>query len=135
MNVQHIVRNLYRQLLTLYPQNFREQLAESMEQTFNDRYIEMRKAKQGLFSFTVWTFAETTMGILREHALFISPGDIMQTILKTTGLSALISLLLILPFMIMEIVNRRNYNEDFPFAPSASSCFRLCEPGGQGNKT
>ena len=39
----------------------------------------------------------------------------MQTILKTFGSSALISLLLILPFMIMEVVNRRNFNEDFPF--------------------
>jgi len=40
----------------------------------------------------------------------------MQTTLQTLGSSALISLLLILPFMIMEVVNRRNYNEDFPFA-------------------
>ena len=39
----------------------------------------------------------------------------MQTILKTLGSSALISFLLILPFMIMEVVNRRNFNEDFPF--------------------
>ena len=39
----------------------------------------------------------------------------MQTILKTLGSSALISLLLILPFMIMEVVNRRIFNEDFPF--------------------
>lgn len=39
----------------------------------------------------------------------------MQTIPKTIASSALISLLLILPFMIMEIVNRRNFNEDFPF--------------------
>ncbi|RPI91644.1 MAG: hypothetical protein EHM40_15130 [Chloroflexi bacterium] len=39
----------------------------------------------------------------------------MQTILKTIGSPALISLLLILPFMIMEVVNRRNFNEDFPF--------------------
>jgi hypothetical protein len=38
----------------------------------------------------------------------------MQTILKTSGSSALISVLLILPFMIMEVVNRRNFNEDFP---------------------
>jgi hypothetical protein len=38
----------------------------------------------------------------------------MQTTLKTSGLSALLSLLLILPFMIMEVVNRRNFNEDFP---------------------
>jgi len=39
----------------------------------------------------------------------------MQTIFKTLGLSALLSFLLILPFMIMEVVNRRNFNEDFPF--------------------
>ena len=38
----------------------------------------------------------------------------MQTILRPFGSSALISLLLILPFMIMEVVNRRNFNEDFP---------------------
>ncbi|NTW12163.1 MAG: hypothetical protein HGA30_02505 [Anaerolineales bacterium] len=40
----------------------------------------------------------------------------MQTTLKNLGLSALIGFLLVLPFMIMEIVNRRNYNEEFPFA-------------------
>ncbi|MCI0549542.1 MAG: hypothetical protein L0287_01165 [Anaerolineae bacterium] len=38
----------------------------------------------------------------------------MQTILKTLGSSTLISFLLILPFMIMEVVNRRNFNEEFP---------------------
>ena len=38
----------------------------------------------------------------------------MQTMLKTLGSSALFSLLLSLPFMIMEVVNRRNFNEDFP---------------------
>ncbi len=106
---------LYKKLLTFYPQAFREQLAESMEQTFNDLCNEKRQTKQGLFGFVLWTFIETAMGIFREHLLLISPGDIMQTILKTLGSSALISLLLILPFMIMEVVNRRNFNEDFPF--------------------
>ena len=38
----------------------------------------------------------------------------MQTILKAFASPALISLLLILPFMLMEVVNRRNFNEDFP---------------------
>lgn len=38
----------------------------------------------------------------------------MQSILKTIGLPALISLLLILRLMIMELVNRRDFNEDFP---------------------
>ncbi|MEZ4860121.1 MAG: hypothetical protein R3C14_02380 [Caldilineaceae bacterium] len=38
----------------------------------------------------------------------------MQTIAKTHGPSAFLSFLLILPFMIMQIVNRRNLNEGFP---------------------
>jgi hypothetical protein len=68
---------LYKKLLKFYPQEFREKLAESMEQTFNDRYIEIRKAQQGLFGFTIWTFAETTQGILKEHVLLIIQGDSM----------------------------------------------------------
>lgn len=40
----------------------------------------------------------------------------MQNTLKRFSSSALISFLLILPFIIMEIVNRRSFNEDFPFA-------------------
>jgi hypothetical protein len=110
-----IIQALYRKLLMFYPQEFREQFSESMEQTFNDLCNEKRWAKKGLFGFVLWTFIETAIGILREHLLLISPGDSMQTILKTTGSSALISLLLILPFMIMEVVNRRNLHEDFPF--------------------
>jgi len=110
-----ISQALYRNLLRFYPREFREQLAESMEQTFNDLYKEKRQTKKELFGFVLWTFTETAIGIFREHLLLISPGDIMRTTLKTLGSSALFSLLLILPFMIMEVVNRRNFNEDFPF--------------------
>ena len=38
----------------------------------------------------------------------------MQTILKPLGSSALLGFLFILPFMIMEVVNRRNFKEEFP---------------------
>jgi hypothetical protein len=85
-----------------------------MEQTFQDLWNEKRQTKKGLFGFVLWMFIETAIEIFREHLLLISPGDIMQTILKTFGSSALISFLLILPFMIMEVVNRRNFNEGFP---------------------
>jgi hypothetical protein len=112
---QKIARVLYKKLLGLYPRGFREQLSESMEQTFNDLCNEKRQTKQGSFGFVLWTFIETAMGIFREHLLLISFGVIMQTILTTIGSSTLISSLLILPFIIMEIVNRRNINEDFPF--------------------
>lgn len=112
---QEIVQKLYKKLLTLYPRTFKEQLGESMEQTFNDLCTEKRRTKSKLFGFVLWTFLETATGIFREHLVLISPGDVMQSILKPVGSSALISFLLILPFMIMEVVNRRNFNEDFPF--------------------
>ena len=115
MDDQQTARRLYKKLITLYPQGFKERLAESMEQTFQDLWNEKRQTKKELFGFVLWTFIETAMGIFREHLLLISPGDLMQTILKPLGSSALISLLLILPFMIMEVVNRRNFHEDFPF--------------------
>jgi len=115
MYEQQTARRLYKKLISLYPQGFKERLAESMEQTFQDLWNEKRQTKKELFGFVLWTFIETAMGIFREHLLLISPGDLMQTILKPLGSSALISLLLILPFMIMEVVNRRNFHKDFPF--------------------
>lgn len=99
-------------LISIYPKTFREQFAESMVQTFNDLYKEKRNTNQSLFNFITWTFIETGVGILREHLL---QGDIMQTTIKKFSSSALFSFLLILPFIIMEIVNRRNFNEDFPY--------------------
>ena len=114
-NDQNMLPTLYKKLLALYPRTFRERLGESMEQTFRDLWNEKQQSKQELFGFVLWTFIETAIGIFREHLLLISTGDIMQTMLKTIGSPALLSLLLILPFMIMEVVNRRNFNEDFPF--------------------
>jgi hypothetical protein len=114
MYEQGIVHTLYKKLLALYPQTFKEQLGEAMEQTFQDLWNEKRQTKKELFGFVLWTFVETAIGIFRERLLLISPGDVMQTILKPLGSSAVISFLLILPFMIMEVVNRRNFNEDFP---------------------
>ena len=110
---RNIIPALYKKLITLYPRGFRERLGESMEQTFNDLYQE-RQTKTGQFGFALWTFIETAIGVFREHLLLSSPGDIMQLILTNLGLSAFISFLLILPLMIMEVVNRRDFNEDFP---------------------
>ena len=122
---QSTVRTLYKKLLSFYPNGFREQLAESMEQTFNDLCTEKRQTKKELFGFVLWTFIETAMGIFREHLLLISPGDIMQAILKTFGSSTLISFLLIAPLMIMEVVNRRIFNEEFPIVLFFSMWFNL----------
>lgn len=53
----------------------------------------------------------------------------MQTTLKNIGLSALIGFLLVLPIMVMEIVNRRNYNEEFPYMLFSFLWFNLFAVG------
>src|SRR5688572_15745247 len=107
---QSAVRILYKRLLTFYPRGFREQLAESMEQTFNDLCNEKWQTKEKFFGFVLWTFIETAIGIFRERVLLIIEGDIMQTILTNLRLPGLIGLLFVIPFMIMEVVNTQNFN-------------------------
>jgi hypothetical protein len=115
MDETRAVYALYRKLLTFYPREFREQVAESMQQTFSDLYHEKRRQKhRGLFGLVLWIFIETAIGIFREHLMLIHEGDVMQNIIASLRLPTIISFLLILPFMIMEVVNRRNLNEDFP---------------------
>lgn len=112
---QSMLHALYRRLIAFYPRVFKEQLGDSMEQTFNDLCNEKQQTQQLLFGFVLWIFIETAIGIFREHLLLISSGVIMQTIRKSLGSPPLVSLILILPFMIMEVVNRRSFNEGFPF--------------------
>ena len=89
-NIPHI----YKKLLRLYPQGFREQLGESIEQTFNDLYQEWQ-TKPGWFSFVLWMFIDTAVGIVREHVLLITKGNIMKNILANPGSIALISSILL----------------------------------------
>ena len=113
MMKQKIARALYKGLLTLYPGPFRERLAESMEQTFNDLCTEKQRTGQGLLRFVIRTFAGTTIGIIREHVLLIQEAS-MKAFLTNALSSAWVSVLLLIPFLMMEIINRRNFNEDFP---------------------
>jgi hypothetical protein len=87
-----IARQLYKKLLAFYPKKFKEQLGESMEQTFSDLYEE-RQTEGGRFSFMVWTFIETTVGIIKEYILLIIQGDPMKpsatNILIALGLIAI----------------------------------------------
>lgn len=115
MHKPETVRILYTRLLRLYPQAFREQLGESMEQTFNDLYTERKQQTvQGVFGFILWMFIETAMGIIQERILLIKEMSPMKNILTNLRSPAIISLLLVLPFMILEWVNRRNFHEGFP---------------------
>lgn len=108
MYAQNTVRNFYKKLITLYPQTFREELGESMEQTFNDLCNEKRQTKQGLFGFMLSAFVETIAGIIQEHILLFTQGDSMKNTLTNFRSPALIGLVFVIPFMVMEVVNTRN---------------------------
>ena len=106
MTEQEKVSALYKKLLSIYPQAFREGLEESMQQTFNDLYRE-KKTEDRVFSFMVWTFAETAAGIVKEHALLITEGVMMKTMLANPISAAVISFIFcVLPFMILEWMTR-----------------------------
>jgi uncharacterized membrane protein len=112
---QESVRALYRKLLALYPRTFREQLGESMEQTFNDLINEReQQGEQGLYGYMLWLFVETALGVIGQHLLLIKAKVTMKTIASDSQLAAIISLLIVVPFMTLEWVNRQNINEGFP---------------------
>src|SRR5262245_22429841 len=112
---QNTVRRIYKKLLALYPRGFKERLGESMEQTFNDLYKEQKRHSEGgMLGPVLWIFIETAMGIAREHILLLTQGDPMKNILTNLRSPALISLIFVVPFMIMELINRQNFNKDFP---------------------
>ncbi|MFN2510600.1 MAG: hypothetical protein ABR568_04060 [Pyrinomonadaceae bacterium] len=103
---QETVRTLYKKLLGFYPPAFRERLGESMEQTFNDLCNERnRRKRQRLFSFVLWMFVETAIGIIKEQLFLMKQGDTMKTITKDLGSAALISFIIVLPFAILEALN------------------------------
>ncbi|RPI91645.1 MAG: hypothetical protein EHM40_15135 [Chloroflexi bacterium] len=98
---QRTIHTLYKKLLRLYPQTFREQLGESMQQTFDDLYNE-RQTKRGLFGFVLWMFIETAIGIVQEHILSIKEMNPMNNMLTNLRSSAVVGFLIVLPFILLE---------------------------------
>jgi hypothetical protein len=92
-------RHWYRQLLRFYSRPYRERFAESMEQTFNDLCHERARAGKGLLGFVLWTFVETSAGIVREHMRFI----VMQK--NIVRIAIVVGLILLFPWW-------ANYNID-----------------------
>jgi hypothetical protein len=107
VNEQATTRILYKKLLSLYPRRFKDQLGESMEQTFNDLYKE-QQTERGWTRFVLWIFVETVIGILRERILWIQEMNSMKNILTNLISPAIISFLIVLPFMILEWATRSN---------------------------
>ena len=113
------VRALYRRLLGFYPLSFRERMGESMQQSFNDLCNERkREAGRSYPIYLIWIFIETTAGIIGERISQFKEASRMKGLFRNLGMAAITSLLLILPLMLMEWVNRRSFraagSEDFP---------------------
>lgn len=120
MNKQQTVRVLYKKLLSLYPAGFKEQLGESMEQTFNDLYRQ-RQTEGGKVGFVLWMFAETVVGIVGEYARLITEGASMKdtpTILRFAALTG--SILLAVAFIAAPLIylvgNLRDAKGPFAYA-------------------
>jgi hypothetical protein len=84
-------RQWYRKLLRFYSRPHRERFGESMEQTFNDLCRERARAGERLGGFVLWTFAETSAGIIRENGRFV----MMQN--RIVRIAIIVGLILLLP--------------------------------------
>ena len=96
------VRTLYRKVITFYPREFREQLEESMQQTFDDLYAELQKDRDLDISI-FWIFIETGAGIIREHAL-VWKGDSMKPFLSNPTSAAIASFIFALPIGLLFVI-------------------------------
>jgi catechol 2,3-dioxygenase-like lactoylglutathione lyase family enzyme len=64
---QRTFRTFYKKMIGLYPTEFKEQLGESMEQTFLDLWdANQRRSGQEWIGFVLWVFVDTAVGILKE---------------------------------------------------------------------
>jgi hypothetical protein len=123
---QNPIPALYKKLLHLYPRGFRQQLGESMEQTFNDLYNEEQQ-QPGRRFLTLSIFTETAIGIVREHLLLIREGVVMKNILVNPRSAAIASLLLSLPLGLTYVVLMFDLE---PLAKLLNNWFTI--PGQQG---
>lgn len=91
----------YKRLISLYPQDFREQFGESMEQTFNDICNE-RKGNVSL-TFVFSTFAETSAGVIKEN-LYEIKGATMKSLISNNKSALIFGLLAFLPFFVLNMI-------------------------------
>src|SRR5688572_25451404 len=103
---QESVRTLYKKLLGLYPSAFREQLGESMEQTFTDLCHERkRRTERGWFGFVLWIFVDTAIGIARERSLSLRGGaNVRPSTMTMQKWGGIASFLLAVTFFVAPLI-------------------------------
>lgn len=109
-----MVVRFYKKLLALYPKAFREQLGESMEETFDDLCNERRLHAASIF-------IDTALCVVKEHALQLKRGSSMKDMTVNPITAAMAGILLCLPFTILFSMAMLNVNP-----------FQGVQPQGQG---
>lgn len=97
MRDSDLARRTYKRLLAFYPKDFRERVGPSMEQTFADNMRDRRDRGGYVLAFLAWTFAETSLGIMKERA---------RRQATSNALAAFVGLALVLPLMTLEWATR-----------------------------
>ena len=62
------------------------------------------KGNQGVFGFVLWTFVETSGGILQERILLITQEYAMKNITTNPRSAALVGLLFLAPFVLLNVI-------------------------------
>jgi hypothetical protein len=106
------IRAFYGKLLNFYPKPYRERFKEGMEQTFNDLLRERVQNENNIFSFTLWVFVETFVGILQQNITLL----LMKN--RNIFILALVTaLILMIPLVAMRFTSEVNWTtSDFIFA-------------------
>lgn len=106
-------RNLYAALLRLYPRGYRQRFGEGMMQTFNDVCRDRVRVGESVLLFALWTFAETSAGIFREHLSSLSFLFMTKQVLRPVLITLL---MLVIPFIGNRTVEGWNWDTfDFVF--------------------
>lgn len=106
---------LYAQLIRFYPKSHRERFGEGMGQVFKDLCQERTVAGKGLFSFVLWMFGDTFIGMISVRISYIFSFIIMHS--KHVIRPALITLILLfVPFIFKQFSSEMQWTGfDFLF--------------------
>lgn len=104
-------RRLYALLLRLYPKPYRERFAEGMGQTFHDLCRERMGDGKGLFTFALWMFGDTFIGMISIRISFLFSFLLMQSkhILRPALITALV---LMIPAVAMRLTSEVDWGAD-----------------------
>jgi hypothetical protein len=101
-------RQVYAWLLRFYPKPYRERFEEGMGQVFSDLCRERTAEGKGLFTFVLWMFSDTFIGVISTRISYLFSFMIMHSkhILRPAIITALI---LMIPFIAMQFTSEVNW--------------------------